>query len=73
MDDRDAPHMHDIDPWHAALGMLQCYGPQALQRALARLDGLGKSGDQIGAATWALIADAIMELTRDQRHEESVN
>ena len=66
-------HLHDIDAWRAALGMVQHYGPHALQRALARIDGLRKSGDEIGATTWALIAEAIMELTRDRRHDEPLN
>ena len=66
-------HLHDIDAWRAALGMVQHYGPHALQRALARIDGLRKSGDEIGATTWAIIAYAIIELTRDRRHDESVN
>ena len=66
-------HFHDIDAWRAALGMVQHYGSHALQRALARIDGLRKSGDEIGATTWALIAYAIIELTRDRRHDESVN
>jgi hypothetical protein len=34
---------------------------------------LRKSGDEIGATTWALIAEAIMELTRDRRHNEPLN
>ena len=66
-------HLHDIDAWRAALGMVQHYGPHALQRALARIDGLRKSGDEIGATTWALIAEAVMELTRDRRHDEPLN
>ena len=66
-------HLHDIDAWHAALGMVQHHGPHALLRALAHIDGLRKSGDEIGATTWAIIAYAIIVLTRDRRHDESVN
>jgi hypothetical protein len=65
--------MNDTDAWRAALGMVQHYGPHALQRAFDRIDGMKKSGDEIGATAWALIAEAIMELTRDRRHDESVN
>ena len=66
-------HLHDIDAWRAALGMVQHHGPHALRQALAHIDGLRKSGDEIGATTWAIIAYAIIELTRDRRHDESVN
>ena len=66
-------HMHDIDAWRAAQGMIQHYGPHAPQRAPAHIDKLGKAGDVIGATAWAIIADAIMELTRDRRHDEPLN
>ena len=66
-------HMHDIDAWRAALGMIQQYGPHALQRALAHIDNLRKAGDVIGVVAWALIADAIAELSRARRNDEPLN
>ena len=66
-------HVHDIEALRAALAMVQHYGPHALQRALAQIDELRKTGDVIGATTWAFIADAIIELTRDRRHDEPIN
>ncbi len=66
-------HLHDIDAWRAALAMVQHYGPHALQRALAQIDHLRKAGDVIGATTWALIADAVVELTRGRRNDEPLN
>jgi hypothetical protein len=61
-------HMHDSD-----VGAVVLDHPKrrALQRAVARIHGLRKSGDKIGATTWALITDTMMELTRD-RHDESL-
>jgi hypothetical protein len=34
---------------------------------------LRKVGDVIGAITWAIIADAIIELTRHRRDDEPLN
>ena len=66
-------HVHDIEAWRAALAMVQHFGPHALQRALAQIDELRKAGDMIGTTTWALIADAIIELTRGRRDDEPLN
>jgi len=66
-------HLHDIDAWRAALGMIQQHGPDALRRALAHIDNLRKTGDVIGVIAWALIADAIAELSRDRRKDEPLN
>jgi hypothetical protein len=66
-------HVHDIEAWRAALAMVQHYGPHALLRALAQIDELRKTGDVIGVTAWALISDAIIELTRDRRHDEPLN
>jgi hypothetical protein len=49
------------------------FGPHALHRALGQINRLRMVGDTIGAITWALIADAIIELTRDRRHDEPLN
>ncbi len=64
---------YDIEAWRAALAMIRHYGPHALPRALARIDELRESEDVIGTATWALIAGAIMELTRERRESEPLN
>jgi hypothetical protein len=66
-------HLHDIDAWRAALRMIQHYGRHALRRALAHIYNLRKDGGAVGAMTWFLIAEAIMELTRDRRHDEPLN
>jgi hypothetical protein len=66
-------HLNDLEALRAALAMVQHYGPHALQRALAQIDELGKTGDVIGATTWALIADNIIELIRERRHDELLN
>ena len=67
------PHPHDIEAWRGALAMLHHFGPYALRRALAQLDQVRMVGDAIGAVTWALIADAIIEVTRDRRDDEPLN
>ena len=64
---------HDIEAWRGALAMIQHFGPQALRRALTQIDDLRKVGDVIGAITWAIIADAIIELTRHRRDDEPLN
>jgi len=64
---------HDMEAWRAALAMLHHFGPQALRRALAQIDQLRGVGDTIGAITWAVIADAIIELTRERRDDEPLN
>ena len=64
---------HDIEAWRAALAMIQHFGPQALRRALTQIDDLRKVGDVIGAITWAIIADAIIEVSRHRRDEEPLN
>jgi hypothetical protein len=69
----DMLHMHDIDAWRAALGMIQYYGPLALQRALAHIDNLRMAGDVIGVVAWARIADAVAELNRARRNDEPLN
>jgi hypothetical protein len=66
-------HLNDLEALRAALAMVQHYGPHALQRALAQIDELRKTGDVIGATTWALIADNIIELIRERRHDELLN
>ena len=66
-------HLHDIEAWRAGLAMVHHFGPHALQRALTRIDELRAVGDVIGAKTWALIADAIIELTRERGHDEPLN
>ena len=66
-------HVNDIEAWRAALAMVQHFGPHALQRALAQIDELRKAEDMIGTTTWALIADAIVELTRGRRDDEPLN
>jgi hypothetical protein len=66
-------HMQDIEALRAALAMVQQYGPHALRQALTQIDELRKTGDVIGVTTWAFIADAIIELTRDRRHDEPLN
>jgi hypothetical protein len=66
-------HFHDMEAWRAALAMVHHFGPQALRRALGRIDQLRMVGDTIGTVTWALIADAIIELTRDRRDDEPLN
>jgi len=66
-------HLHDIEAWRAASTMVQHFGPHALQRALTQIDKLRAIGDVIGAITWALIADAIIELTRRRRDDEPLN
>jgi hypothetical protein len=53
--------------------MVQHFGPHALRRALSKIDELRAVGDLIGATTWALIADAIIELTRHRRDDEPLN
>ena len=65
--------MRDIETWRAALLMVQHYGPHALQQALVRIDDMRKVSDLIGATSWALIADAIIELTRKRRRHEPLN
>jgi hypothetical protein len=65
--------MHDIDAWRAALGMIQHYGPHALQRALVHIENFRKAGDVVGVMAWAVIADAIAELSRDRRNDEPLN
>ena len=45
----------------------------ALRRALTRIDELRAVGDVIGVKTWALIADVIIELTREREHDEPLN
>ena len=67
------PHPHDLAALRAALAMVQHYGPHALKRALAQIDELRSAGDVIGATTWALIADNIIELVRERRHDEPLN
>ena len=66
-------HLHDLEALRAALTMVQRYGPYALKRALAQIDELRNAGDVIRATTWALIADNIIELIRERRHEEPLN
>ena len=66
-------HVPDIEAWRAALAMLHHFGPHALRRALGRIDRLRMVGDTIGAVTWALIASAIIELTREPRYDEPLN
>ena len=66
-------HLHDLEALRAALTMVEHYGPYALKRALAQIDELRSAGDVIGATTWALIADNIIELIRERRHEEPLN
>ena len=66
-------HLNDLEALRAALAMVQHYGPHALQRALAQIDELRKTGDVIDATTWALIADNIIELVRERRHDEPLN
>ena len=66
-------HPHDTEAWRAALAMIQHFGPHALRRALTQIDELRKVGDVIGATTWAIIADAIIELTRHRRDDEPLN
>ena len=58
-------HLHDLEALRAALAMVQHYGPYALKRALVQIDELRSAGDVIGATTWALIADNIIELIRE--------
>ena len=65
--------LHDIDAWRAALRMIQHYGRHALRRALAHIYNLRKDGDAVGTVTWFLMAEAIMEITRDRRHDEPLN
>ena len=66
-------HPHDIEAWRAALATVQQFGPHALRRALTQIDELRKVGDVIGATTWAIIADAIIELSRHRRDDEPLN
>jgi hypothetical protein len=66
-------HLHDIEAWRAASTMVQHFGPHALRRALARLDELRAVGDLIGVTTWALVVDAIVEVTRRRRDDEPIN
>jgi hypothetical protein len=66
-------HLHDIDAWRAALGMIQHHRSHALQRTLAHADNLRKAGDVIGVIAWALIADAIAELSQGRRNDEPLN
>jgi hypothetical protein len=53
--------------------MIQHFGPQALRRALTQIDELRRVGDAVGATTWAIIADAIIEVSRHRRDEEPLN
>ena len=66
-------HLHDLEALRAALAMVQHCGPYALKRALSQIDELRSAGDVIGATTWALIADNIIELVRERRHDEPLN
>jgi hypothetical protein len=66
-------HPHDIEAWRAALTMVQRFGPDALRRALTKIHEFRTVGDLIGATTWALIADAIIEVTRRRRDDEPLN
>ena len=66
-------HLHNLEALRAALTMVQHYGPYALKRALAQIDELRSAGDVIGATAWALIADNIIELIRERRHDEPLN
>jgi hypothetical protein len=49
-------HLHDIDPWRAALLMVQHYVSHdvshALQRAVAHVAQLQRAGDTVAAASW---------------------
>jgi hypothetical protein len=66
-------HPHDIEAWRAAWAMVEHFGPHALRRALTQIDELRMVGDVIGATTWAIIADAIIELSRQRRDDEPLN
>ena len=66
-------HLHDLEALRAALVMVQHCGPRALKRALFQIDELRSAGDVIGATTWALIADNIIELIRERRRDEPLN
>ena len=66
-------HLHDIEAWRAGFMMVHHFGPHALRRALARIDEYRAVGDVIGAKTWALIADVIIELTREREHNGPLN
>ena len=65
--------LHDIEAWHAGVAMVHHYGPHALRRPSRELTRCGRSGSVIGAKTWALIADAIIALTRERAHDEPLN
>jgi hypothetical protein len=66
-------HPHDIEAWRAALTMVHHFGPYALRRALAKIDELRAAGDIVGAVTWAIIADTIIELSRNRWDDEPLN
>jgi hypothetical protein len=66
-------HLHGLEALRAALAMVQHYGSYALKRALSQIDELRSAEDVIGATTWALIADNIIELIRERRHDEPLN
>ena len=66
-------HLHHIQAWRAGFTMVHHFGPHALRRALTRLDEFRAVGDVIGAKTWALIADVIIELTREREHNGPLN
>jgi hypothetical protein len=66
-------HLHDIEAWRAGSTMVHHFGPHALRLALTRIDDFRAVGDVVGAKTWALIADVIIELTREREHDEPLN
>ena len=66
-------HLHDVEAWRVGFTMVHHFGPHALRRALMQIDEFRAVGDLIGARTWALIADVIIELTREPEHNEPLN
>jgi len=54
--------MEDIDIWRAAKLLIDRHGAEAHLHADLRIDELTEDGDQIGAAAWRKIRQAVLEL-----------
>jgi hypothetical protein len=58
--------MEDIDIWRSANQLIKSYGDKALEKAVARVVELSKSGDEEGTGVSLQISLAIRELQKDK-------
>jgi hypothetical protein len=63
------PAVEPIEIWRSAKLLIDHHGDSAALHALSRASAFKISGDEVGAAVWFRIFDAIEELCRTQRNE----